>query len=85
MLILFRSNYSMVELTLMMLLKNIGDQFCKYRSEGSDTYRSVLLAYSDTSEKYGVQEVRKVIKEADALSFSAIPIAPLKCPQHLNI
>ena len=84
MLLLFPSDYSMVELTLMILLNNVGDQFCKYRSEGSDTYRSVLLAYSDASEKYGVQEVKQVIKEADALSFSAVAIALLKCPQHLN-
>ena len=84
MLILFQSNYSMVELTLTILLNTVGDQFCKYRSEGSDTYKSLLLAYSDASEEYGVQEVKKVIKEADALNFSAVATALLKCPQLLN-
>ena len=84
MLILFQSNYSMVELTLMILLNTVGDQFCKYRSEGSDTYKSLLLAYSDASEEYGVQEVKNVIKDADALNFSAVATALLKCPQLLK-
>ena len=74
----------MVELTLMILLNNVGDQFCKYRSEGSDTYKSLLLAYIDASEKYGVQEVRKVIQNSDGLNFTAVAIGLLKCPQHLN-
>ena len=84
MLILFQSNYSMVELTLTILLNTVGDQFCKYRSEGSDTPKSLLLAYSDASEEYGVQEVKKVIKDADALNFSAVATALLKCPQLLK-
>ena len=84
MLILSQNNYSMVELTLMMLLNNVGDQFCKYRSEGNDTYKSLLLAYSDASGKYGVQEVKKVIKDSEALNFSAVATALLKCPQLLK-
>ena len=74
----------MVELTLMVLLNSVADKFCEYRSEGSDTYRSLLLAYSDASEKYGVQEVRSVIQNSDGLNFSAVAIGLLKCPQHLN-
>ena len=74
----------MVELTLIALLNSVADKFCEYRSEGSDTYRSLLLAYSDASEKYGVQEVREVIKNSDGLNFTAVAIGLLKCPQHLN-
>ncbi len=74
----------MVELTLMVLLNSVADKFCEYRSEGSDTYRSLLLAYSDASEKYGVQEVREVIKNSDGLNFTAVAIGLLKCPQHIN-
>ena len=74
----------MVELTLMMLLNFIGDNFCEYKSEGNDTYKSLLLAYSDASEKYGVQEVREVIKNSQGLNFSAVAIGLLKCPQHIN-
>ena len=74
----------MVELTLMVLLNSVADKFCEYRSEGSDTYRSLLLAYSDASEKYGVQEVRSVIQNSEGLNFSAVAMGLLKCPQHLN-
>ncbi len=74
----------MVELTLMVLLNSVADKFCEYRSEGSDTYRSLLLAYSDASEKYGVQEVKEVIKNSDGLNFTAVAIGLLKCPQHIN-
>ncbi|KGG16980.1 MULTISPECIES: hypothetical protein [unclassified Prochlorococcus] len=74
----------MVELTLMVLLNTVGDKFCVYRSQGNDTYKSLLLAYSDASEKYGVKEVKKVIKESDALNFSAVAVGLLKCPQHFN-
>jgi len=74
----------MVELTLMVLLNSVADKFCEYRSEGSDTYRSLLLAYSDASEKYGVQEVRSVIENSEGLNFSAVAMGLLKCPQHLK-
>ena len=74
----------MVELTLMVLLNFIGDNFCTYRSEGNDTYKSLLLAYSDASEKYGVKEVKTVIQDSEALNFSAVAVALLKCPQHIN-
>ena len=74
----------MVELTLTVLLNFVGDKFCAYRSEGTDTYKSVLLAYSDASDKYGLKKVKTVIKDSQGLNFSAVAIALLKCPQHLK-
>ncbi len=74
----------MIELTLVTLLNFVADRFCEYRSQGSDTYKSVLLAYSDASGKYGVNSVKQVIKDAEALNFSAVATALLKCPQHLK-
>ena len=73
----------MVELTLIALLNSVGENFCEYRSEGNDTYKSLLLSYSDASQEYGVTEVKKVINDSDGLSFSAVAVAMLKCPQHL--
>ncbi|WP_320664759.1 hypothetical protein [Prochlorococcus sp. MIT 1223] len=73
----------MVELTLIALLNTIGDNFCKYRSEGNDNYKSLLLSYSDASEKHGLKEVRKVIKESSNISIAAVAVAVSKCPQHL--
>ena len=74
----------MVELTLTVLLNFVGDRFCEYRSDGTDTYKSVLLAYSDASNRYGVNKVKTVIKDSQGLNFSAVAIALLKCPQHLK-
>ena len=74
----------MIELTLITLLNYVGDNFCHYRSLGHDNYKSLLLAYSDASEKYGVKEVREVIQNSDGLNFTAVAIGLLKCPQHLN-
>tara|TARA_Y100001968_G_C18978726_1_gene535770 strand:+ start:191 stop:412 length:222 start_codon:yes stop_codon:yes gene_type:complete len=73
----------MVELTLLTLLNTIGDNFCKYRSEGNDTYKALLLSYSDASEKYGTIEVKNVVKDSSNLSIAAVAVAVTKCPQHL--
>ena len=73
----------MIELTLLTLLNSVGDNFCKYRSEGNDSYKSLLLSYSDASEKYGVKQVKEVINKSSNLSIAAVAIAVTKCPQHL--
>ncbi len=73
----------MVELTLVALLNSVGDNFCEYRSAGNDSYKALLLSYSDASEEYGVKEVKDLIKDSDGLNFSAMATAMLKCPQHL--
>ena len=49
----------MIELTLLTLLNFVGDNFCEYRSVGHDNYKSLLLSYSDASEKFGPLEVKK--------------------------
>ena len=73
----------MVELTLLALLNFVGDNFCKYRSEGNDTYKALLLSYSDANEKYGVRDVKEVINSSSNLSIAAVAVAVTKCPQHL--
>ena len=73
----------MVELTLIALLNSVGDNFCEYRSAGNDPYKSLLLSYSDASNKYGVEEVKEVIQDSESLKFSAVAVALIKCPQHL--
>tara|TARA_Y100001968_G_scaffold266888_1_gene256578 strand:+ start:186 stop:416 length:231 start_codon:yes stop_codon:yes gene_type:complete len=74
----------MVELTLLALLNSVGDNFCKYRAEGNDSYKALLLAYSDVSAEYGVEEVKSVIEKSSNLSIAAVAIAVTKCPQLLN-
>ena len=73
----------MIELTLLTLLNFVGDNFCEYRNIGHDNYKSLLLSYSDASEKYGPLKVKKVIEESDNFKVAAIAIAAIKCPQHI--
>ena len=53
----------MIELTLLTLLNYVGDNFCEYRNLGHDNYKSLLLSYSDASNKFGPLEVKKVIEK----------------------
>ena len=73
----------MLELTLLALLNTVGDNFCEYRSKGNDSYKSLLLSYSDASEKYGVKEVKDLVHSSSNLTIAAIAVAATKCPQHL--
>ena len=73
----------MIELTLLTLLNFVGDNFCEYRNVGHDNYKSLLLSYSDASEKFGPLKVKKIIEESDNFKVAAIAIAAIKCPQHI--
>ncbi len=73
----------MIELTLLTLLNFVGDNFCEYRNVGHDNYKSLLLAYSDASEKFGPLKVKKIIEKSDNFKVAAIAIAAIKCPQHI--
>ena len=68
----------MIELTLLTLLNFVGDNFCEYRNIGHDNYKSLLLSYSDASEKFGPLEVKKVIEKSDNFQVAAIAIAAIK-------
>ena len=73
----------MIELTLLTLLNFVGDNFCEYRNLGYDNYKSLLLSYSDASEKYGPLKVKEVIENSDNFKVAAVAIAAIKCPQHI--
>ena len=73
----------MIELTLLTLLNFVGDNFCEYRNLGHDNYKSLLLSYSDASNKFGPLEVKKVIEKSDNFKVTAVAIAAIKCPQHI--
>ena len=75
--------YLMIELTLLTLLNYVGDNFCEYRNLGHDNYKSLLLSYSDASNKFGPLEVKKVIEKSDNFKVTAVAIAAIKCPQHI--
>ena len=72
----------MIELTLLALLNYVGDNFCEYRNMGHDNYKSLLLSYSDASNKFGPLEVKKVIESSENFKVTALSIAAIKWPQH---
>ena len=73
----------MIELTLLTLLNYVGDNFCEYRNLGHDNYKSLLLSYSDASNKFGPLEVKNVIEKSENFKVAAVAIAAIKCPQHI--
>ena len=73
----------MIELTLLTLLNYVGDNFCQYRDIGHDNYKSLLLSYSDASNKFGPLKVKKVIEDSENFKVAAVTIAAIKCPQHI--
>ena len=73
----------MVELSLLTLLNVVGNNFCEYRDIGHDNYKSLLLAYSDASNEFGLLEVKNVIEKSETLKVTAVAIAAIKCPQHI--
>ena len=74
----------MIELTLVTLLNHVGDNFCDYRNIGHDNYKSLLLAYSDASHKFGPLAVKGVIEKSNNFKVAAIATAAIKCPQHIR-
>ena len=78
-----RKSFLMIELTLLTLLNYVGDNFCEYRNLGHDNYKSLLLSYSDASNKFGPLEVKKVIEKSENFKVTAVAIAAIKCPQHI--
>ena len=78
-----RKSFLMIELTLLTLLNYVGDNFCEYRNIGHDNYKSLLLSYSDASNKFGSLEVKKIIEKSENFKVTAVAIAAIKCPQHI--
>ena len=73
----------MIELTLLTLLNYVGDNFCEYRNLGHDNYKSLLLSYSDASNKFGTLKVKNVIEKSENFKVAAIAVVTIKCPQHI--
>lgn len=74
----------MIELTLITLLNSVATDFCKYRREDNDVLKSALLAYTDANQKYGSDNVKKVIERSDNIKVLAIATVVTKCPTKLG-
>ena len=64
----------MIELTLLTLLNYVGDNFCEYRNLGHDNYKSLLLSYSDASDKFGPLEVKRLLRNQKILKLQLLPL-----------
>jgi hypothetical protein len=73
----------MTELTLIGLLNFVAGDFCIARSNGMDTLKSVLIAYSKANDKFGGKNVRRVINQSPAIEVAALAIVATKCPNML--
>ena len=73
----------MIELTLLTLLETMSVDFCEYKAEGNSTYKSLLLSYSNASEKHGIDTVRSVIESSEDLKKTAAEVVLKKCPDVL--
>jgi len=73
----------MIELTLSALLSTVAVDFCKHRNDGKEVLQSVLLAYSAANDKYGGENVRKVISKSSNIEVQAIAQVVSKCPDKL--
>jgi len=73
----------MATLTLVSLLNFVSGDFCASRDKGVDILKSVLLAYSRANDRWGGDNVRRVITNAPALEVAAIATVAARCPQHL--
>ena len=73
----------MIELTLSTLLSTVAVDFCKHRNDGKEVLPAVLLAYSAANDKYGGENVRKVISKSSNIEVQAIAQVVSKCPDKL--
>lgn len=73
----------MAELTLISLLNFIAGDFCSSRQQGTDTLKSVLLAYSKANDKFGGSSVRKVISTAPNIEVPALAVVMTTCPDKI--
>ena len=73
----------MSELTLIGLLNFVAVDFCAAKARGTDTLKSVLIAYSKANDKFGGSNVRKVINQSPAIEVAALAVVATKCPNLL--
>lgn len=73
----------MAELTLISLLNFIAGDFCNSRRGGTDTLKSVLIAYSKANDKFGGQNVRNIISSSINIEVPALAVVMTNCPDKI--
>ena len=70
-------------LTLTILLGLMSDNFCALKAKGVDTVQATVISLTYVQDRYGGDQVRRVIKQADSLAPLALGAAAAKCPSYL--
>lgn len=75
----------MIELTLASLLSTMSVDFCAIMEKENDVVKSTLLAYSKANQKYGTDNVIRVVAEANPIELRALALSNVvtKCPNKL--
>jgi hypothetical protein len=75
----------MLELTLSTLLNTMSVEFCTIMDKEKDYLKSTLIAFSKAQDKYGSENVRKVISEANHVQLKTLAVTSVatKCPDKL--
>ena len=75
----------MLELTLASLLSTMSVDFCAIMEKENDVVKSTLIAYSKANQKYGSDNVIKVVTEANPIELRALALSNVvtKCPNKL--
>lgn len=75
----------MLELTLSTLLNTMSVEFCTVMDKEKDYLKSTLIAFSKAQDKYGSENVRKVISEANHVQLKTLAVTSVatKCPDKL--
>ena len=75
----------MLELTLTTLLNTMSVEFCTIMDKEKDYLKSTLIAFSKAQDKYGSENVRKVISEANHVQLKTVAVTSVatKCPDKL--
>ena len=75
----------MIELTLASLLSTMSVDFCAIMEKENDVVKSTLIAYSKANQKYGPDNVIRVVTEANPIELRALALSNVvtKCPNKL--
>ena len=75
----------MMELTLASLLSTMSADFCAIMEKENDVVKSTLIAYSKANQKYGSDNVIRVVTEANPIELRALALSNVvtKCPSKL--
>ena len=74
-----------MELTLASLLSTMSADFCAIMEKENDVVKSTLIAYSKANQKYGSDDVIRVVTEANPIELRALALSNVvtKCPNKL--